>query len=282
MKWWALLFLLLLSLTVMAESIGWGELRREDNADTRRFNSLRQHLPSRMQGKGWTAFPVHVGGNFISQTWLRGSGKVLNSNFMEGPGNGWYRLEALHYKLPDAFGVLFTAGENPCGDVSGDGCGVRFCYLSGGRGIVGESADLSFSLWKSGKMVSEVPILRCSVRVPDPFDIAPNWLPGKSLELVDRLTSPEELRQVALHRYAEILPAFDEALQSGKVSRKVYGPYKGGGIPPVCIHQRVTAQEGALIREQVAQQVGEWRRLLEENYRTFYEVYAKVVPWSPR
>jgi len=269
---------LLLGLAVWAEPSRWSQLRRQPGPDTDRFNAIQKAIPARLKGPGWQHQPFRVGGNFISETWLRGSGQVLNGGFMESAGHDWIRLEALHYKLPDAFGVLCSVGHNP----ASDGIGVVFAYSHGGERIVGSSADLDFALWSKGKKTRQAPVLRYALEFPSEYYVPPNWLPDRSLERLKKIHSAQSMRQQALEGYAEIVPAFGRALAEKKVKRKEYGEYKGGGIPPEERHLDISAQEEQRLREKVEGQVSQWRSLMNSHYKQFYRTFEEFVPWTPQ
>lgn len=269
---------LLLGLSVWGDPTRWEQLRRQPGEDTDRFVAIQKAIPARVKAPGWRHQPLRVGGNFISECWLRGSGRVLNNSFMESAGHAWIRLETLHYKLPDAFGVLCSVGHNP----ESDGIGVQFAYSHGGDRIVGSSADLDFSVWRQGKRIQQAPVLRFALNLPSEYFIPPHCLPDRSLQRLKKIQSAQSLRQQALEGYAEIVPAFRQALAEKKIKRKEYGEYKGGGIPPEERHVDLSAEEEKRLMQTVEAQVGQWRALMESHYKPFYRAFEEFVPWTPQ
>lgn len=266
---------LLLAFSCWSEPLRWEDLHPKPGPETRRLAALRQALPAHLQGAGWQHTPLHVGGNFIGELWLRGEGTVLNGAFMESPGSAWYQLETLHYQLPDTFGVVFSAGHNP----EREGIGVRFSYCAGGETITGQSCDLAFTVWKDAHQGPEVPILGYPVTLSEEVAPPPQWLPQLPLGRIDGITSPKELERTALEGYAQILPALDQALAAGKFHKKVYGRYEGGGIPPRVTLQPLSDAEKARLRSTVKAQVDLWTGLLQSHSGEFFQAYRRCVPW---
>lgn len=268
-----ILLALLLTVAAWAQPLTWQSLRRKDGPDTRRLQSLLQRMPAQLKKNGpWRHFPLRSGGAFVSESWLRG-GTVINDGFMRRAGSGWYRIETLHYKLPDTFGLLFSAGHNP----KRDGVGVRFWYCLNGKSIVSDAADLSFSLWKAGQAGPDIPILRYPVQVSDDYQMPARWLPVRPQARVDKITSGAALKKIALDGYADIMPALKRALPA--VKRKVYGKYAGDGIPPPVTYVDLTPAEQRILRKDVEGQVKAWTRAVNANGEEFFRVYRQVVPW---
>ena len=273
---WLLLGLWLLTGLALAQPLRWEDLRPQPGPQRQQLQALLKRLPSKVQGPGWQHTPLGVGGGFVGETWLLGKGHVLNRHFMSSPGSAWYRLQTLHYKLPDTFGLVVSAGRNPYRN----GVGVRFRYSSGGQKIVGDSADLSFQLWQSGTVGPTVPILRYPIQISGDYELPPHWLKERPMSRLDTIRSATQLREVAREGYADILPALHKALTQGLVQRKVYGRYQGKGIPPPVHFVEITPAESHKLEAEVEQQVALWSRALEQHSIEFYAAYRQLIgPW---
>lgn len=265
----------LLTAMVWAQPLTWQGLKRQSGPDTDRLQLLLKRMPAQLKKGGpWQHFPLREGGSFVTESWLRG-GTVMNDAFMRQAGSGWYRLEALHYnkKLPETFGVLFSAGHNP----ARDGTGVRFWFCLNGKTIVGDGADLSFCRWQAGKVGPEIPILRYPVKVSPDYELPAHWLPERSASRLDRIVSAAGLKSIALEGYADIMPALKRALPA--VKRKVYGKYEGDGIPPPVSYVNLTAAEQTALEKDVAGQVQAWTEAVNAHADEYYRTYRQVVPW---
>ncbi|MBT9583734.1 hypothetical protein IV102_10305 [bacterium] len=270
--------LVLLALAGGTDPLSWSSLRRQPGPETLRLNALLKVLPDKVKGPDWKHIPLRVGGNFISETWMHGPGRVLNQHFMESPGAGWIQLETLHYKLPDTFGLILSVGDNP----PHDGIGVRFWYSSGGKPIVSEAADLSFQNWKSATPGPMIPILRYPVKISEDYQAPPHWLTDLPMARLDKIDSAAQLKALALQGYARIVPAFRKALEAGQVKRKVYGRYEGKGIPPAVMLVDISPAESQQLLHQVEQQVQTWTEAVQQNSPAYYAAYRRVVPWPPQ
>lgn len=268
------LALLLVTAAVAGTTLSWDQLRFAEGADTRHLKALLRAMPERT--RGWSHYPLRSGGNFLTERWMKGDGEVLNESYMTSAGNAWYQVEALHYDLPEAFGCLLSAGHHP----ARDGIGVRFWYCSGGQSIVGEGADLDFAVWKEGKMVGEVPVLRVPVRLPEPFELegsvsGDDWRASLAL-LPDLATFQASIAD----RYQRTLTGFAGALKEGRVQKRIYEEYRGGGIPPESHLVAITPAEAEELSRHVESQVAGWREMLRAHGAEMHRALLEVVPLS--
>ena len=266
----------LLGLSAMANArLTWDGLKFANDADARHLKALLKALPSREAGSGWQHFPLRTGGNFLTERWIKGQGEVLNQNYMTTPGSAWYQIEALHYDLPEAFGCLFSAGRNP----AKDGIGVRFWYCSGGRTIVSEGADLDFTIWKDGNSLN-LPVLRVPVLLPEPYEMKGSAIKDDWRASLSKVADLESFQASTNDRYQRTLAGFQKALKEGRVKKRVYGEYQGGGIPPVSHLVDITPAEASKLHGQVETEVAGWKRTLSEHAPEMHKVMLDVVPLS--
>lgn len=268
------LALLLVAAAMAGAPLSWDQLRFTESADTGHLKALLKAIPQKTSG--WSHYPLRSGGNFLTERWMKGDGEVLNESYMTSAGNAWYQLEALHYNLPQAFGCLLSAGRQP----ARDGIGVRFWYCSGGKSIVGEGADLDFAVWKQGKMVAEVPILRIPVSLPEPFELegsasSDDW--RASLALLPDFAS---FQASTADRYQRTLTGFASALKEGRVQKRIYEEYRGGGIPPESHLVSITPAEAEELGRHVERQVAGWREMLKTHGSEMHRALLEVVPLS--
>ena len=273
MKPYALLLLMGLSVAAFGgKPLDWETLRLASDDDARHLRTLLKAVPARTSG--WKHYPLRVGGNFLTERWMKGEGQVLNQHFMETAGSAWYQVEALHYDLPDAFGCLLSAGRNP----DQDGLGVRFWYASGGQRIVGEGADLDFSVWRNGKVVAKLPVLRTPIDLPEPYEVegdVPNQ--GWRANLA-ALTDPESFQASTVVRYDGALAGFGKSLAEGRVKKRVYGEYHGDGIPPESHLEPITADEAEMLRRHAESEVAGWKSGLAKHGPEMYQALHDLVP----
>lgn len=257
-----------------SEPLGWDHLSlAEADSDTRRLRALLQRSPSPSAG-GWKHYPLSIAGNFLTERWLQGEGDVLNGGFISSPGSAWYQVQALHYSLPVAFGCCLSTGGNP----ASDGVGVRFWYVSGGRTVLGEGADLHFTLWKGGQAAYELPILRIPAGLAEPYELEGSLLEDWWREKLAELASFEGFQAGVSARYQAALVAFRAALDGGRLGRRVYDPYTGGGIPPESRLERLTTRQAHELGRQMEDRVAVWQSLLDQHGQAMYQAFRRVVP----
>ena len=274
-KFTLLPLLLLLGLSAMANApLTWDAVKFADDADARHLKALLKAMPPKTSG--WQHFPLRTGGNFLTERWMKGQGDVLNESFMTGPGNAWYKVEALLYDLPNAFGCLFSAGRNP----AKDGIGVRFWYSSGGKTIVSEGADLDFTVWKGGKAVANVPIIRVPVLLPEPYEMEGAAVKDDWRASLAKVAELKTFQASANDRYQRTLAGFQKALSEGRVKKRVYGEYQGGGIPPESHLVAITPAEAEKLRVHVATEVAGWKQILAAHAPEMHKAMLELVPLS--
>lgn len=267
--------LLLLGLSAMANApLTWDAAKFADDADARHLKALLKAVPARTSG--WQHLPLRTGGNFLTEQWMKGQGDVLNESYMTGPGNAWYKVEALLYDLPNAFGCLFSAGRNP----AKDGIGVRFWYSSGGKTIVGEGADLDFTVWEGGKAVANLPVIRVPVVLPEPYELEGVAVKDDWRASLSKLADLKSFQASANDRYQRTLTGFQKALKEGRVKKRVYGEYQGGGIPPESHLVAITPAEADDLKRHVEAEVAGWKRTLTERAPEMHKTMLEVVPLS--
>lgn len=270
----ALLILVGLSVTAWANPLDWKALRLAPGDDTRHLQALLAFVPGKTAG--WKHYPLRMGGNFLTERWMKGEGDVLNSSFMQSPGSSWYEVEALHYNLPDAFGCLVSAGQNP----ASDGLGIHFWYASGGQSIVGEGADLDFTVWQDGKTTARLPVLRVPVDLPEPFEVEGPLLKEDWRANLAVLSDQEHFLTSTRQRYSSTVVAFHQALAQGLVRKRVYGEYKGGGIPPESELVALSPKEAEELKRYVDAKAAEWQKGLQKHGPEMFKLFYSLVPLS--
>jgi hypothetical protein len=257
----------------MSRPLDWTALRQAPDDDARHLRALLKAVFAKT-AHGWKHHPLRVGGNFLSERWMKGQGDVLNGHFMDAAGSAWYQIQALHYDLPDAFGCLLSVGENPLWD----GIGLRFWYCSGGKTIVGDGADLGFTIWSQGRAVAKLPLLRVPVLLPEPYEVeeAPatrNWKAD-----LPSLAQAQSFRSAAAQRYDKALAEFRQALTEGRVKKRVYGQYHNDGIPPDSHLDPITAGESEQLSTGAEGQIARQKTLLAQHGQEMFDTFHQVVP----
>lgn len=234
-----------------------------------------------MPGGAWKHHDYRRGGNFFEAKWCRGTGaredcQIAGSTEHDRDQHA-VALYALHYDRdwPRVFGLGFTALRTP----AGPGVGTSVWLSLEGQRIVGEGAGVQFSRYGDAKEPTFTFSLGTGQtweieesRVQPPSFGAPRALLARLLASPEALMSEGKAQLDA--REASVLAALD----AGGVTRCEYGPYQGGGIPPVCAPRPLTAEEQAAERTRAQTYFAEARRWLAADGPALYAALAATAP----
>lgn len=254
------------------------DLKFETKAEGERHQALRAWMEKK--AKGWKHKPLAAGGNFLSERWCGpkvpldrcDSGSVVTG---EERGTEWMTLEALHYELPKAFGLVVSLGAFPeKGDLA-----LRFYVSEGGKTIVGEAMDATFlALGKDGKVAetatvggrASVEIVGSAVSVfsPDPWRTT----------LKKLAESPKSLEAVATKLFDALQVRVDEALAKGEVQGFDEGKYEGNGIPPTKTPRPLTAAEKEREARAAKAEIARRKAFVERHAKAMHALLVEKVP----
>ncbi len=237
-------------------------------------------------GEDWTAYPRRRFGNFVNIEWCRGQGSHLNcagGNTRKVPGAGWTSLEALQYERswPQVFGLSFTTGQIP----EQEGIAVAFAWTQDGQSVIGDHISATFQEVQDGKIVSKL-----TLSMGQGFALGEKRVEsttkGTAAELYYRLTaSPATLRAEATRQLDGLESVVEEALVADMPRKCVYGPYKGGGIPPRCIKKvALDESEKTEARELLERILAPQRKLIAEHADAMHAGLLELLPaecWAP-
>ncbi|MBL4636642.1 MAG: hypothetical protein JKY56_22520 [Kofleriaceae bacterium] len=237
-------------------------------------------------GQDWTAYPRRRFGNFVNIEWCRGQGSHINcagGNTRKAPGAGWSSLEVLQYERtwPQVFGLSFTTGQIP----EQEGIAVAFAWTQDGQSVIGDHMSATFQGVQDGKIVSKL-----TFAMAQGFALGENGVEsptkGTAADLYKRLTaSPASLRAEATRQIDGLERAVEEALVADTPRKCVYGPYKGGGIPPRCIRKvPLDDMEKAEARELLERTLAPRRKLVAEHADAMHAGLLALLPaecWTP-
>ncbi len=238
-------------------------------------------------GDDWTAYPLRRFGNFVNVEWCRGEGSNINcagGNTRTTPGAGWGSVSVLHYERdwPAVYGLSFTAGQIP----KTEGIAASVSWARGGQSVLGDSSHVGFQEVKGGAVVGKLSLgMSQSFTVGE--DAISSQTTGTASEFYQRLTvSPESLRKEAAAQLDGLEAAVEAALAADTPRKCVFGPYKGGGIPPECIRKDpLDATEKAEARSQLGELLTSQRALLDQHAGAMHAALLELMPaacWKPQ
>lgn len=266
------LIMLSLALSAVAAPLGWQDLQFKNETDNRRIEALLKVLPTLTDG--FEHHPFQIAGSFMGEGWTKGRTDIVNENFMRTAGTAWYQLRSLNSKLPEAFGCLFSAGQNP----EENGIGIRFWYCSGAKDLVKDGVDLSFSVWENGKLRSSLSILHPILDIPSHYEVEESKVSKDWREDLASLSSPESFKQVTKNKLEDIRKRFYRSLAEDKVWRLKYRQYKSDEVQSKDDHIPLTDEEASELRRYVHNQVEDQLAILEKYGEDMHQTFQKVVP----
>ncbi|HEY3445960.1 MAG TPA: hypothetical protein VGK67_06315 [Myxococcales bacterium] len=255
------------------------DLSFESKAEGERYRALRAWMEKRAAA-GWKHEALKAGGNFLTERWCGpkvsadrcASGSVVTS---EERGAEWMTLDALHYELPKAFGLVVNLGRFPeKGDLA-----MRFYLSEGGKTIVGEGMDATFLLLgKDGKVAEQVSVgeragLRIleselSVSAPDPWRAT----------LKKMAASPKSLETLATKALDALQARVDEAFAKGEVQGFDEGEYKGDGVPPMKTPRPLTAAEKEREAKAAKTEIARRKAFVAKHAKAMHALLVANVP----
>jgi len=160
-----------------------------------------------------------------------------------------------------------------------DGVGVHLWWSEGGKSVVGSSLDVTFKEFAAGALAVQL-----SLGDTAEWTIGETKLtvtaPGTRAEVLGRLlASPASLKAEGLRQLDALQSRVGEALQKGEVVRCVYGPYKGGGIPPRCERREpIPAGEQPAELSKLHKRLDAQRDLLNRRSDALHAALVKLYP----
>jgi len=264
----------------MATKTRLQDLQFETKAEGERHRALRAWMEKRAAGAGWKHVPLQVSGNFLAERWCGpkvaqdrcASGSVATS---EERGAQWMSLEALHYELPKAFGLVVQVGHIPeKGELA-----MRFYLSEGGRTVVGEGMEATFlALGEGGKVAESVSVgQRASLRILDAELSVSSPDPWRAT-LKAMAASPQSLQALATRMLDALQARVDEALAKGEVQGFDEGPYEGHGVPPAKTPRPLTAAEKEREAKAAKAEIARRKALVAKHAKAMHALLEQQVP----
>ena len=259
--------------------IAMKDLVFEDEVDAARWRRLYACQSSRSD-QTWEAYPLREIGAFATIDACKGERVVRGCSgggFRSRAGSQWWSLSTLHHSDGPFFGYVVSGGINPVSD----GVGVSIWRGERGKRIVGERLLVEFALWRAGQVET-----RLSIGDELSYTIKQTTMSVPVAETREQLirgltASPARLLALGLAQLMALQKEVTATLNSDKVLKCVYGPYEGGGIPPVCV-KRVPLDERERARElkRVEIMFSAQRALIERHAPELHAQLLKVFPQS--
>jgi hypothetical protein len=260
--------------------IRFEDLRFTVQAERELHVALRRWIED--HSRGYRHVPLRQGGNFLSESWCRaGAGDQASSGCnvdnSQVRGTSWRRIEALHYTLPDAFGLVLDLVDLPAtGPV-----GVHFSIARNGASIVGEGMTVSFLLMGEKDVVDEIHAgATMGIDFPDHQSASVEAPGGWQAELGRLAESPERLRETLRERLVALEKRTLDAIEQGTIQGFVEGPYLGGGIPPVRTRRPLSVAEKAAETRRVQEEIGRRRAFVDRHFGQMHAGLLATVPVS--
>jgi hypothetical protein len=251
-------------------------LRFREPAEQARFDKVHACFAAR-SGESWRHYPLRQIGNFVQEDWCRGarSSSCSGGSFRSDRGDEWYDVYTLYYDKdwPEVFGLGVSAGRLPA-----DGeWGVSFSYTRNGAQIVGEGVDISFHRFEGPKIVQELHLgdsYEYTVEETQ-IKVAAPGTPDDELALL--IASPESFKSTALERLDALTAEALRQISEGLVRKCVYGPYEGGGIPPICAPTPLTEAELAAARTAARSELGARRAAVTDHAAALHGLITQLM-----
>ena len=204
----------------------------EDDNDAQHWKRLHTCLSSRSD-QSWEAFPLRMIGNFAQTDACKGKGAQLGCSggrFRTKPGSQWWEVSTLRYTRSPFFGYMVNVGANPLNA----GVGVSMWWSEKGRTITGERLVIDFSLWQKN-----LPVTRFSISDELSYTIKQTTIKIPVKESRENLIrqamgSSEGLKTLSLTQLEMLKAKVTTTLKNNQVTKCIYGPYEGRGVPPEC------------------------------------------------
>jgi len=247
----------------------------------RRFKAIRAYFTEKAQGAGWDHIPIRKLGNFLEESWCFPPEPGWNcfSNYArEKKGTIWYEVSTLYYDKdwPAVFGLNVSAGNNTR---EGD-WGIHLFYSEQGEHIVGSGLGVDFLKFDGEGIKTQVHLgtgfdyqaEATPIRVSAPGDL--------NTELRLLYASEASFKETALARCDALRAEVEKAFKEHRVQKRVYGPYKGRGIPPLHEDVALSADEEKVALDKARQELGDRRQAVEQNYQLFYQLLVSLLPYD--
>lgn len=245
----------------------------------RRFHAIRAYFAEKASGPSWHHEPIQKFGNFLEESWCFPSAPHCSSNCAKDKrGTLWYGVSTLFYEAywPEVFGLNVSAGRN----ARNGEWGIQFFYSVQGEGIIGSGLNVDFI-----RFDGESPRTRVHLGTKfeyqaeaTPIQVSAPGDPDAELRLL--YASEDSFTETALARYGALQAEVEKAFKEHRVRKHVYGPYKGGGIPPMHKDIPLSAYEEKAAFEKACQDLASTRQTIEQDHKVFYQLLVDLIPYD--
>jgi hypothetical protein len=229
----------------------------------------------------WQTIPYHLIGNFYEASWCRGTGVLSDcqstyatinnrdqhilmlytlfyQDFPEVSGLGFY---ANHIPMETGWGASFSFSEGGTTTVS-DGWGVVFSQFTNPTG----EATATVTLGASFRYKVVETVLEYSSDLPLRDDLA-LYLAG-----------PEEMRDRGLTQFEALAQKVSTQISTHQVPTCDLQPYRGDGLPPLCISRPMTSVEEVAELALAQAYFADQEQLLDVHYLEMYRAWMETFP----
>lgn len=255
-------------------------LRFRDPAEGQRFTRVRGCFAARPTGAGWRHYPLRRIGNFVQEDWCSGahSQGCAGGSFSGERGDEWYSVYTLHYDRdwPEVFGLGVSAGRQPR---TGE-WGVSFSYTINGDRIINSTFGVSFHRFAGEKIAQDVHLGHSYGHKVAETQIQIDAPGSQDEELARLIASPESFATTATARIDALLAEVERQIGAQLPTKCVYGPYEGGGVPPVCTPAPLTAEERDAARAAARSALGARRDAVTQHAAEFHRMLTELMAFD--
>lgn len=255
-------------------------LLKFESADCeRRFMSIRGLFQERTRGAGWDHRPLRKLGNFLQEDWClppEPGWNCFSGYARDKRRTEWLEVSTLFYdrSWPQVFGLNVSAGSN----ARSGPWGIYLHYADQGKGIVGAGLGVTFLRYEGEEKAQEIHLGSTYSYQAEATDLRVEAPGGKDAELALLYASPASLRQTGQARYRALLAEVEKAVAEHRVLKRVYGEYKGRGIPPTHEDVPLTPDEERAVLAKARAEIGQTLDSIEKNAETFHRLLAELIP----
>ncbi|MBU2559718.1 immunoglobulin domain-containing protein [archaeon] len=259
-------------------------LQFESEPEEQQMKNLDECIES-ITDSSWRFVGYKEIGNFYEKRWCKGEGArsdcQITDSTIQRKDPHIITLNTFSYSgagVPEVFGLGVHALKNP----ENAGWGVSFSFVENGKTITNEQSSITFSYFEAGFEKPQKSISLGSNPGYKVYETSVNLgmeTPPRE-ELEKFLASPESVRDHGLIKLNEHENEVYGHITSNTAVRCEYGPYEGGGIPPLCIERPLT--EGEIGESLIGAQdyFSQKRSIITKDYKDMYTALMESFPFE--
>jgi len=271
------------------EAVDVDKLVYTSKIDEKRYKQLRAMILARTNPTSWAHARPSILGYLISENWTLGDDNLrsryrVGPDFTRNPGVSWYQLEILHDKLPEVFGLAFSAGTHP----KDLGWGVHVSYVVRGKRLLRDNCEVDFVKYEGGREQLHLPAVGSYLHLPDNITHQSSQTSGDFLmpppgettceqRLTAALRSPESLYQHVMTELARVEAELDKAITQHQF-KAIKQDEDAGGIRTERMYVDLTPLEEYELKATLLAQLGKWRDLVSSQKTELHRQLVDLVP----